>query len=326
MGADRFRDTDDAEGPIGGPRVRSRIVRIGAVTIGLGWVISAQGEPFIGQFELKTLDAEAGAFEFQSQNAWAWDQPSRQIDLDDDELLFDENSLFRERYALELEIGLSQRYKMRIGVEAEKERLDEPPNLEQANAFGELELEEIGAELVTILIPREADGAGLGAVVELEGPFDQEGPNNLSLGPILEFQSGQWFAAAVPMAVYAFGGDSEAGEEVDTKWDFAYAAQLMYRFSSTWSAALEGYGTIERLGSSGHASESARRFGDHNQHRAGIVVYYARALGGARTSAIEDENSEQEESPELTIGLGLLEGLNGDTADHTLKLSIEVDF
>ncbi len=333
MEAHRSRHTHDADGPIGGgPRVRSRIVRIGAVTIGLGWVISAQGEPFIGQFELKTLDAEAGAFEFQSQNAWAWDQPARQIDLDDDELLFDENSLFRERYALELEIGLSQRYKMRIGVEAEKERLDEPPNLEQANAFGELELEEIGAELVTILIPREADGVGLGAVVELEGPFDQEGSNNLSLGPILEFQSGQWFAAAVPMAVYAFGGDSEAGEEVDTKWDFAYAAQLMYRFSSTWSAALEGYGTIERLGSSGYASESARRFGDYNQHRAGIVVYYARALGGARTSAMEDDNSalsgdsEEGEGTELTIGLGLLEGLNSDTADHTLKLSIEVDF
>lgn len=325
MESHRDRDTHDADGDLGGPRVRSRIVRIGAVAIGLGWGLIAQGEPFIGQFELKTLDAEAGAFEFQSQNAWAWHQPSRQIDLDGDETSFDENSLFRERYALELEIGLSQRYKMRIGVEAEKERLDEPPNLAQANAFGELELEEIGAELVTILVPRDADGAGLGAVVELEGPIDQEGPNNLSLGPIVEFQSGKWFAAAVPMAVYAFGGDSEPGEEVDTKWDFAYAAQLMYRFSSTWSAALEGYGTVERLGSSGHASESADRFGDFNQHRAGIVVYYARALG-ARASSAEAEESEQEEDPEITIGLGLLEGLNGNTADHTLKLSIEVDF
>jgi hypothetical protein len=308
-------------------RFHIRTVHACALAVGLGSVAAAHAEPFIGQFELKTLDAEAGSYEFQSQNAWAWDQPSRRIDIDDgDELLFDENSLFRERYALELEIGLSHRYKMRIGVEAERERLDDPSSLERANAFGELELEEIGAELVTILIPREGDGAGLGAVVELEGPFDQEGPNNLSLGPIVEFQSGKWFAAAVPMAVYAFGGDTEEGEKVDTKWDFAYAAQLMYRFSTTWSAALEGYGTIERIGSSGHASESVRRFGDFNQHRAGIVFYYARALGSTRTSAIEDDDAEQEESPELTIGFGLLEGLNGNTADHTLKLSIEVDF
>ena len=29
---------------------------------------------------------------------------------------------------------------------------------------------------------------------------------------------------------------------------------------------------------------------------------------------------------ELTIGIGLLEGLSSETADHTLKLSIELDF
>lgn len=34
----------------------------------------------------------------------------------------------------------------------------------------------------------------------------------------------------------------------------------------------------------------------------------------------------EEEGMSLTVGVGLLEGLNGNTADHTLKLSIEVQF
>lgn len=298
------------------------VVHACAAVIGCASPLLAQAEPFIGQFELKTLDSEPGALEFQSQNAWAWDQPSRRVQAGDDELLFDENSLFKARYALELEIGLSERYKMRIGVEGERERIDDPQSIAEANSFDSLEFGEIGAEIVTILVPREGDGLGVGAVVEIEGPIDQEEPNHLSIGPIIEFQAGKWLAAAVPMAVYAFGGDREDGEPRDTKWDFAYAAQLKRELSPSWSAAIEAYGTVERLGNTGHRSESSREFGDFNQHRAGIIFYYAHEFASDASSNDEGET----DAPELTIGLGLLEGLNRHTADHTLKLSIEVDF
>jgi hypothetical protein len=155
-------------------------------------------------------------------------------------------------------------------------------------------------------------------VAEIEGPVDQEESNHLTLGAIGEFQSGRWFAAAVPMFVYAFGGDAEEGTSTDDKWDFAYAAQLTYTISESWSLALEGYGTIERLGDSGRASESAQLFGDFDQHRLGPVAYY--------TYDFSDSQHAAEEGANLTIGLGMLEGLNENTADHTLKLSIEVDF
>lgn len=290
------------------------------VAIGCAFPLLAHAEAFIGQFELKTLDSEAGSYEFQSQNAWAWDQPDRRVESDDDELLFDENALFKERYALEIEIGLSERYKMRVGIEGERERIDDPDSIEDANRFGSLRTLEVGAELIRILIPREADGFGLGAVVELEGPIDQEEANHLSIGPIFEYQMGEWFAAAVPMVVYAFGGDTEEGERVDTKWDFAYAAQLKRTLSPSWSASLEAYGTIERLGNSGNPSEAARRFGDFDQHRAGLIVYYEHEFESARST------SPGEDAPELRIGFGLLEGLNSNTADHTLKVSLEVDF
>lgn len=294
---------------------------------------SAEAEPVIGQFELKTLQSAPGEFEFQSQNAWSWGQPSRQIESDGlNGIESDGNSVTRERYALELEMGFTSFLKMRVGVEFEKERLDDPETVEQANDFDELEFTEVGAEVIAILVPRPGDGAGLGIVAEIEGPVDQEESNNLTLGTIVEFQSGRWFAAAVPMVVHAFGGDSDEGDKIDDKWDFAYATQLMYRFCGSWSLALEGYGTIERLENTGRPSESAQLFGDFDQHRAGAVVYYTYDFGGpqrpksmAPGSALLSETGE-EEGTSLTIGLGLLEGLNENTPDHTLKFSIEVHF
>lgn len=294
----------------------------------------AQAEPSIGQFELKTLESAPGSYEFQSQNAWSWDQPSRRIASDGSSgFLLDENAVVRERYALEIEMGLTHFLKMRIGVEFEQERLEEPATIEQANDFDDLQFDEIGAELVAILVPREGDGAGFGLVAELEGPVDQEESNSLVLGSIFELQSGRWRAAAVPMVVHAFGGDAEEDEKIDDKWDFAYAAQLMYTYSESWSLALEGYGTLERLGNSGNPSESAETFGDFNQHRAGAILYRTFDLGGSGRSssmiagsASLSETGDENEGMNLTIGLGLLEGLNANTPDHTLKLSIELDF
>lgn len=293
----------------------------------------ASAEPFIGQFELKTLESAPRSFEFQSQNAWSWDQPSRQIANGPSGLEFDENAVVRQRHAIELEMGFTHFVKIRVGAEFEKERLDGPDTIEEADDFDDLSLTELGAEVVAILAPREGNGAGLGVVAELEGPIDQEESNHFTLGPILEVQSGRWFAAAVPMFVYAFGGDKDEGEETDDKWDFAYATQVTYTFSDTWALALEGYGTVERLGRSGHPSESVQLFGDFDQHRVGPVLYYSVGFGGSRGtgqlasgSTLVPGAGEEEEGATLTIGLGLLEGLNGNTPDHTLKLSIEVDF
>lgn len=274
--------------------------------------VSATAEPAIGQFELKTLESFPGRLEFQSQNAYSWGQPSRQVEGGGPNgVEIDENSVVRQRHALELEMGFTNHFKMRVGIEFEKERLDDPPTIEQVNDFDELQLTELGAELIAILIPRPGDGAGLGFIAEYERPIDRDESDTLILGSIFEFQSGPWLAAAVPMVLHDFGGNPDEGERVDDKWDFAYAAQLMYAISATWSLAIEGYGTVERMDSTGHPSESARLFGDFNQHRVGTVLYY---------------DYEENEGVNLSIGLGLLAGLNENTPDQTLKLSIEVEF
>jgi len=295
-------------------------------------IAPAAAEPFIGQFELKTLESEPGEYEFQSQNAWSWGQPPRRIQPVEDGFELDDNAVVRRRHALELEIGLTRFLKTRVGIEFEQERLDEPASLADIDAFDSLKLAEVGAELIGILVPREGDGAGFGVVVEIEGPVDGDEPNHFVFGPIVEYQSGRWFLSAIPMLVHAFGGEADDDGRSDDKWDFAYATQLRYAFSPRWALALEAYGTVERLGNSGHRSDAARLFGDSNQHRAGPVLYYRYTFDRAgpvrtamRPGALTYQD-EEEEGTRLTIGLGWLQGLTDHTPDHTLKFSLEVQF
>ncbi|MDY0065030.1 MAG: hypothetical protein RBS02_01510 [Steroidobacteraceae bacterium] len=312
---------------------RFRLGPAASLALPFWWVYSsAQAEPAIGQFELKTLESASGRLEFQSQNAWSWRHPPRRIAATPDGIVFDENEAVRARHALEVEVGLTRTLKMRVGVEFERERIEEPPSIHEANAFDDLSLTELGAEIIVVLSAREGDGGGFGLVAELEHALDREDPNRIVLGGVMEWRSGRWFAAAIPMLVHDFGGEPDEGEKADDKWDFGYAAQLKYTLSERWSLALEGYGVVERLGRTGRPSEAARLFGDFDQHRLGPVLYYTRDFGASRDqqatagSALSSPTSENENGVSLSIGLGLLEGLNSNTADHTLKLSIEVDF
>ncbi len=292
---------------------------------------SADAAPVIGQFELKTLDSATGSVELQSQNAWSWGHPARQVASATDGLVIDDNAVIRQRHALEIELGFTSRLKMRAGIEFEKERIDDPATLAQVDAFDALRLNDIGLELIAVLAQRTGDGVGVGVVAEFERSRDRDEPDTLVLGSIVEFRAGRWFVAAVPMVVRASGGDSGEAPS-DDKWDFMYAAQLSYGVADRWSIALEGYGTVERIQDNGHPSEAAQVFGDFDQHRAGVIVYYTSALGcvtcerAAPIAASLIGSGGADDSTTLTIGVGLLTGLNGNTPDQTLKLSIELDF
>jgi hypothetical protein len=182
--------------------------------------------------------------------------------------------------------------------------------------------------VISVFIPREGDGFGVGAVVEVERPLEKEEQMSVILGPIFEWASGPWFAAAIPMAVHHFGGEPDEDGINDDRWDFAYAAQVAYTVSSQWTLAIEGYGTVDRIGNSGNRTETARIFGDFDQHRAGPIVYYAHDLGRdlvVQPKGSGDDDDESENSI-MTVGLGYFFGLTGNTPDGTLKFSVEVDF
>lgn len=304
---------------------------------------AAHAGPAIGQFELKDLEAEPGNLEFQSQNAHSWGQPRRKVTRDENgELIFDDNSVARQRHALEMEATLSTFMRMRVGIEYERERLDEVEDIRFGDNFDDLKLDEVALEVVGILkhVP-EPGGIGFGALAEFEHPLEAGELNSIVLGPIIEAKYGPWGAIGNILFAHHFGNGERGGGETerDQKWDFAYATQVSYTLNDNWMFALEGYGTIDRLGMSGDTGEEREAFGDHDQHRAGPLVYYswsprAPGVGAARglKDADDDDgeagkvNDDDDDEMVVTLGVGMLFGLNENTPDHTLKWSLEVEF
>lgn len=289
----------------------------------------ARSEPAIGQFEIKSLDADPGEIEFQSQNAYSFGQPRTRNGLDaDGEHVGDGNSIARQRHALEVEYSFSTRLKGRLGIEYEKERSDFEPDRASGTHYDALKLDEYAAELIWVAVPREGDGFGLGAVLEFEYPTEPQSSKTLVAGPIFEWGSGAWLTTFNPMLVQHFGGERNDAGKADEKVDFAYTARILYEVSHNLSWAIEAYGTIERVGSTGAPSDEGALFGDFNQHRVGPVVYWTVDLDGAEKSPFRPAavDGDVDEIPAVTFGFGVLQGLNASTPDTTLKLSIEAFF
>lgn len=268
------------------------------------------GGPAINQFEVKDLDVEVGQWEFQSQNAYSWGQPDRDfIEDEPGEFEFDENSVVRQRYALEIEVGVLDWLRTRFGIEYEQERTDDPESVEERNNFESLTLEEIALEFVAVISPVKKSGFGWGFLTEYQFVRDRSESDSLVLGPIFEAQFEDWNIVFNPALVQFFNGD-----EKDDKLDFTYALQVSNAVTEKWDIALEAYGTIDRLGNTGNPTEESEIFGDHDLHRLGPIAYFNHVLGG------------KDDAQELSLGVGVFFGLNNDTPDTTLKWSLEYEF
>lgn len=279
---------------------------------------TARAGPAVNQFEVKGLSAEPGEIEFQSQNAYAFGQPGRRSADNGGDLIYDGNTVVRQRHALELEWTLSSRVRARVGIEFEKERIDDPSDPSEANQFEALKFTEIAAESVVILIPTPADsGIGLGLLAEVGKQYDRSETSEFFFGPIVQAKSGPYLLTANLLLAKMFAGQPDAdGAEPDDKYDFAYAVQAAYAYTPNWTVTVEAYGTVDRLGNSGRIPDADLIFGGADQHRIGPVIYYGFAMPGFT----------DEDAPEASLGVGLLAGLTEATPDATLKLSLEVEF
>jgi len=172
-----------------GRKVRPAMLRgcVGVFVLALGVGAGGAGAtagPAIGQFEIKSLKAIPGRVELQSQNAFSRGDPRRGAIDDNGEITADDNSIARVRTALEIEYTFSRFFKGRIGVEYEKERLDDFSSIDDVNSFDSLKLDEYEVEGIVVLIPRPKEGFGLGWLVEYEHSA-QGGSNRLHYGPIV---------------------------------------------------------------------------------------------------------------------------------------------
>ena len=309
-----------------------------------GWLVlttAAVAGPAVNQFETKDLESNPGDLQFQSQNAIAFGQPRRQVrEIQPGQFAFDDNTVARERYALEMQMSIATWFRTRLGVEFEKARLEDPGSPARANAYEDLHLTGIALEGVFVVVPVKKDGVGLGLLTEYDKSI-RGGGNQLYIGPIVQAVSGPWSALANLLLVQNFGSPDRAGLlPPDKKQDFAYAAQLQYEASQTWALALEAYGTVDRLGNSGTRSAEAALFGSFDQHRLGPVIYYRfdptgdhpasrGKAGGAKSLANDDDDGKPGtggKEASVSLGVGLLFGLNANTPNQTLKLSLEYNF
>ena len=302
---------------------------VGALLSGPFAASIALAGPAINQFEVKDLEASPGDFQFQNQNAFSTGQPRRHvIETAPGSFAYDDNSIARQRESLEVELGITDWFRVRLGVEYEQERLDDPSSFADANAFGSLQFDEVGIEGVLVFVKPKPDGIGLGWLFEYDASVGG-GQDELYLGPIIEAHSGRWSMIANFAMVRFLFGQAEPGDDGytrDDKWDFAYSLQGSYRFSDELSLALEAYGTIDRIGNTGARSEVSELFGDFNQHRIGPVLYYKMYPFGRPARSGAEDNDDGPRAWSVTVGTGVLFGLNDNTPDQTYKLSIEVDY
>jgi hypothetical protein len=282
-------------------------------------VTAAVAGPSLDQYEIKDLDTEPGAFEFQSQNDFSSGNPRRRVRPDGSGVIADTNTVTRQREGLEVEIGLTSFVKLRLGVQFEQERIDDPGSFSDARRMGPLEFDGYGAETIWTFVPRKGDGVGAGVLVQWEQSPHSEEASTLTIGPIIEWQNGAWSATLNPTVIQYFGGEPEDKNKVD----FGYAARIMYRSSSQYALALEAYGGVERI-SGGSPSESERVFGKFNQYRLGPVFYWT--FGDDDDDMPVASKAESERHVETTLGTGLLLGVNKNTPATTLKLSLDIDY
>jgi hypothetical protein len=295
------------------------------------------------QFVVEEPEAEQGSVELEYNGDYHFGNPRRRVVEEGGEIIADENEVLRQRHVFGIGFGLTNYFAFSIEAELEQERLEDFDDLALANSFGDLEATEIQFEGIAVLRPLKKDGFGAAAFISYVAALGDD-PNQFQIGPILKIAQGPWSATTNLFFIKNIGGgEREPDGSIfrDQRWDFEYAWQAKYQASERWAFALEGFGTINRLGDSGRKSEAVERFGDQDQHRLGPVAYYTLKLPrsaknasmkdangdeAAGANAGEADNGDDDEATTVTAGFGVLFGLNDDTSDVALKWSLEVEF
>ncbi len=305
-------------------------------------LVLTSGPSARAEYEVESPEVEQGELEIEYQGDYGFGTPRRRfVDpaaAPDDP---DENEFRRQGHNIGLNFGLTNWFRLGVFAEFEAERF-EAERVEDdglpANGFGDLKFSGIEFEFTGVVIPARQNVLGVAVFAELELPREPEAPNSISFGPILKFESGAFSVTTNTLLTKAFNAGG-ARDERDEKWGFYAAWQVQYQVNTQLALAIEGYHDFERLGSSGNPDTSTAKtfFGDHDQHLIGPVLYYTlNGAGGStlgmmkagkgdddKTGAVDDDD---DKGGSLTMGAGVLFGLNDDTQDAVLKWSAELEF
>ena len=111
----------------------------------------------------------------------------------------------------------------RLGIEFEKERLDDPVTFAMRDDFDSLKLEEIAAEAVVVFVPEDRFGIGVGFLVEYQHLLESDESDSIVIGPIFETSWDAWSVVLNPAFMQFFGVEGN-----DDKLEFTYGAHILY--------------------------------------------------------------------------------------------------
>lgn len=299
---------------------------------------AASAGPAVEQFTVEDLESAPGKIEIEQSSDFSTGNPTRLVQPDGaGGFIYDQNTITLQRHETEVQLGITDWFKVSFALEFDQERFDDPDSLADANRFAELVPSEFSLGAVVVFSKPKAEGVGFGFKVEYEDPIggDVEDTAQLYFGPIIEAHTGPWaLITNLTFVTYHNGRAAPDNPDyvADRKVDFSYFVQGQYDVSKHFSVALEAYGTIDRLGDSGTRDDAAQIFGDFDQHRIGPVLYWTFAgdqIAGKLADQgknNDDKGTDDDEQPSLTVGFGPLLGLNENTPDVTYKLQVSAEF
>ena len=310
-----FRGAIEVAGIAGGQNMRIAVLRAAVSSIFLAVLAGAPARAQLNQLEIRQPKVEAGEVEVEYLGDYHFQRPRRRfIEESPGTFVFDDNEFNRQRHSLGIGYGLTSWLGLQVAIEAEQARFEDPESVGRANAFGELKVTEIQLEGTIVLVPAGKHGFAAAALIEHNIALERGEAHQLFLGTALQYARGPWSATANLYLVKNFGGPEERDGAFirDERWDFQYAAQVKYKVNDSFALALEGYGVIERLGSSGTKSDERVVFGDFDRHLLGPVFYYSwgvddgagkRTGKGARVrNADADDKNGDKDGPRYTLG------------------------
>lgn len=289
----------------------------------------AIAQPAQAQFSFEEPEVELGEVEVEYHGAHFSGLPRfvPKDGDDDDGPPTLENEVVRQGHEAEISFGATEWLAVGVGAEFEEERGEN-------GRFGSLDLTEVEVFGRAEIVPIEGDGFGASFFVGYESTVaDGEDGEQFVFGPILKAARGPVSATANLVAARSFDNaevEIEDGEiEIERTpdhWNFKYAGQVLVEVNERIDLAVEAYGDVTDIG--GDVAGD-----DPDKHRIGPVVYLNLELGRDNSSGVDDDDlaengngGDEDESPELRLGFGVLFGLNNNTADVAVKWSAALEF